>query len=314
MLKIAFQPLPNSTSTTDDSYNFTFTNAATALSDREKFKTELSGMIAGNREREATAATTGNPNSAPETNGTVVNGKGKGKEKALDQNGATGGGGASSNISTNFSNPSSSSSTNASSSQASIFRLRKLVLQSSPALLALHRDLVLTSQITESEFWEGRQDLLSSFAAEEQLMKGKSGEMVDPKTVTGQNGTVTVKITPALIREIFEEFPVVLKAYNDNVPEPVRNIRSTLDFLSFLVELMQRRERVHQLDEAQFWTRYFQSKLFNRNRTTNRAAVDSIKDDTIFDKYLGQEDDGKLPRTLYLLHRFCSLSLSKSIN
>jgi len=52
-------------------------------------------------------------------------------------------------------------------------------------------------------------------------MKGKSGEMVDPKTVTGQNGQVTVKITPALIREIFEEFPVVLRAYNDNVPEPV---------------------------------------------------------------------------------------------
>jgi len=47
------------------------------------------------------------------------------------------------------------------------------------------------------------------------------------------------------------------------------------------------------LDEAAFWTRYFQSKLFNRNRTTNRAAVDSIKDDSIFDKYLGQEDDGQ---------------------
>lgn len=47
-----------------------------------------------------------------------------------------------------------------------------------------------------------------------------------------------------------------------------------------------------QLDDQQFWTRYFQSKLFNRNRTTNRAAVNTIKDDDIFDKYLGEEDDG----------------------
>ena len=48
---------------------------------------------------------------------------------------------------------------------------------------------------------------------------------------------------------------------------------------------------MHQLDEQQFWTRYFQSKLFNRNRTTNRAAVNTIKDDKIFDLYLGEEDD-----------------------
>ncbi|GAA5826603.1 hypothetical protein JCM5353_008925 [Sporobolomyces roseus] len=284
MLKIAFNPLPTST-TTDDSYNFTFTNAATALSDRERFKGELSGMIAGNREREASAATNGTATAG----GGQTSSNGKGKEKAVDQNagaGASGGaGGAGASTISNTFTP--SSTTTASSSQASVFRLRKLVLQSSPALLALHRELVLTSQITESEFWEGRQDLLESYAAEESLMKGKSGEMVDPKTVTGQNGQVTVKITPALIREIFEEFPVVLRAYNDNVPEP--------------------------LDEAAFWTRYFQSKLFNRNRTTNRAAVDSIKDDSIFDKYLGQEDDDIEPQhqTDHEIYRLLDLAATE---
>ncbi|CEQ41979.1 SPOSA6832_03746, partial [Sporobolomyces salmonicolor] len=267
MLKVAFTPSPPST---DDSYNFTFTSAASALSDRERFKTELSGVIAQNREREAQAATSGGaattasggegaaaaPAAAPAgppngAGGTAVNGKGKGKERTLDSPAPARG---------------SPAAPAASSSQGNTFRLRKLVLQSSPQLLALHRDLVLSNQITEAEFWDGREDLLAAVAAEEGLMRGKSGEMVDPKTVTGQNGEVTVKITPALIREIFEEFPVVLKAYNDNVPDP--------------------------LDEAAFWTRYFQSKLFNRNRTTNRAAVDAIKDDPIFDKYLGKEDDG----------------------
>ncbi|GAA5969157.1 hypothetical protein JCM21900_004143 [Sporobolomyces salmonicolor] len=273
MLKVAFTPSPPST---DDSYNFTFTSAASALSDRERFKTELSGVIAQNREREAQAATSagaattasggegaaaapaaapaGPPNGA---GGTAVNGKGKGKERTLDSPAPARG---------------SPAAPAASSSQGNTFRLRKLVLQSSPQLLALHRDLVLSNQITEAEFWDGREDLLAAVAAEEGLMRGKSGEMVDPKTVTGQNGEVTVKITPALIREIFEEFPVVLKAYNDNVPDP--------------------------LDEAAFWTRYFQSKLFNRNRTTNRAAVDAIKDDPIFDKYLGKEDDDIEPQHL----------------
>lgn len=51
---------------------------------------------------------------------------------------------------------------------------------------------------------------------------------------------------------------------------------------------------VSQLDEQQFWSRYFQSKLFNRNRTTNRAVVETIRDDAIFDLYLDEEDDGKL--------------------
>jgi transcription initiation factor TFIIH subunit 1 len=202
MLKIAFTPLPE---TTEDSYNFTFTSAASALSDREKFKGEISTVIARNREREATAATTAAQSQA--TTGQAQD-KGKGKAKAVENDNA--GGGATSGTS------------NQPTSQGGTFRLRKQVLQSNPQLLSLHRDLVLSGALTEAEFWEGREQLLESLAAEESLMRGKSGEMVDPKTVTGQNGEVTVKITPGLIREIFEEFPVVLQAYNDNVPQPVR--------------------------------------------------------------------------------------------
>lgn len=106
--------------------------------------------------------------------------------------------------------------------------------------------------------------------AEENQKKGKSGMMVDPKPETGEGGQVTVKVTPGLIREIFEEYPEVLRAYSDNVPVP--------------------------LDSQQFWTRYFQSKLFNRNRSTNRAAVNTVKDDNIFDRYLGEEDDDIEPK------------------
>ena len=43
------------------------------------------------------------------------------------------------------------------SDSASDFRLRKKVLMSNPELGSLHRDLVMTGQITEGEFWDGRE-------------------------------------------------------------------------------------------------------------------------------------------------------------
>ncbi|GAA6044378.1 hypothetical protein JCM8097_006565, partial [Rhodosporidiobolus ruineniae] len=267
MLKVQFLP---PTAGADDSHNFTFTSPTSALQDRDRFKDSLSAVVAQNRERDAQAAAggaSGGGAAAPQAAASSAPAPSvKGKERAVDS--PAGGGTPQPASGANTPLPPAGSSS--SSSQATAFRLRKLVLQSDPSLLSLHRDLVLSGALTESEFWEGREELLAAVAAEEGLMRGKSGEMVDPKTVTGQNGEVTVKITPALIREIFEEFPVVLRAYNENVPEP--------------------------LSESAFWTRYFQSKLFNRNRTTNRAAVDALKDDPIFDRYLGDEDDGLEPR------------------
>ncbi|GAA5901251.1 hypothetical protein JCM6882_007727 [Rhodosporidiobolus microsporus] len=273
MLKVQFAPL--NTGSNDDSHNFVFTSPTSQLQDRDRFKDELSAVIARNRERDALAATGGGAAGAGAGGASTAakaTASAKGKERAVDSPAAS----ARPSPSTNSTPaPPGSSTTSTSGAPSTDFRLRKSVLQSDPTLLALHRDLVLSGALTESEFWEsGRAaELLAAYAAEESLMRGKSGEMVDPKTVTGQNGEVTVKITPALIREIFEEFPVVLRAYNENVPEP--------------------------LSESLFWTRYFQSKLFNRNRTTNRAAVDAIKDDAIFDRYLGEEDDGVEPQHVF---------------
>lgn len=50
------------------------------------------------------------------------------------------------------------------------------------------------------------------------------------------------------------------------------------------------------MSEAEFWKRYFQSKLFNSHRASIRssAAQHVVKDDPIFDKYVEKEDDGAL--------------------
>ncbi|ORY89771.1 hypothetical protein BCR35DRAFT_300243 [Leucosporidium creatinivorum] len=285
-LKIALSPT-SLTQITEESYNFQFTAGASAVSDRERFKKELGEMVAANRARGGIEGGAGDGGASAEkaeerdvkpdlnaTGGAAGGGtpnadpKGKGKERPPTTTST-----APTPTSTSMRpSPSTTSQQPQQQQQQTDYHLRKLILQSSPHLLTLHRSLVLTHQLTESDFWSTRQDLLSAARVAHEQLKGKKGGMVDPKPETDERGDVTVKITPQLTREIFEEYPVVARAYDENVPEP--------------------------LTEEAFWTRYFQSKLFNRNRTANRAAVNTVKDDAIFDRYLGEEDDDIEPKNL----------------
>jgi len=54
------------------------------------------------------------------------------------------------------------------------------------------------------------------------------------------------------------------------------------------------------LSEAEFWKRYFQSKLFHSHRASIRSTATQhvVKDDAIFDKYLEKADDELEPRKL----------------
>ena len=62
--------------------------------------------------------------------------------------------------------------------------------------------------------------LLAQAAAEKQK-KGKPGQLVDPRPQT-VDGEIKMVITPQLVHDIFEEYPVVAKAYTENVPNKVR--------------------------------------------------------------------------------------------
>lgn len=219
MLKVAVTPLPPTTATGGpapdpaavENHNFTFTAspASAAVGDRDEFKTQLSAVIADNRKQaelaKAMAATHHpSPGGGPAAGvdgpagGFSTSDKGKGKGKEV--------------VPTAQPGPAGLTST---------FALRRALLESDAELNALHRELVRSRVITEAEFWEGRQELVEAAATDQAQKRGRSGEMVDPRPETGDGGEVTVKITPQLIREIFEEYPAVLRAYNENVPDPV---------------------------------------------------------------------------------------------
>jgi len=138
-------------------------------------------------------------------------------------------------------------------------------------LAELHKQLVMTGQISEAEFWEGRQQLLRAEQANERQKQGRPGTLVDPRPETLPSGEIKIVITPQLVHDIFDEFPIVAQAYSDNVPS--------------------------KLTEASFWQRYFQSKLFFSHQASIRSAATQhvVKADQIFDQYLRQTDDGLQP-------------------
>ena len=192
---------------TDEAYSFTFSSATSAVSDKETFQRELSAAIATNRERnDRAAAGPAPPNPTPALAPTL-----------------------------STPSPIPSNPNNTAPGAMSLNELRTAVLNADPALKSLHYTLCIqTKQVSEAEFWEGREDRIAAAAADHKQRKGRSGEMVDPKPETGGDGEVTVKITPNLIREIFEEYPSVLMAFTENVPTPV----------SWLVPVRRKREEL----------------------------------------------------------------------
>ncbi|KIM69040.1 hypothetical protein SCLCIDRAFT_1208455 [Scleroderma citrinum Foug A] len=253
----------------DAGHNFTFISEPqpVALSERDKFKSELTNIISRNRSGSSavpTVAGAATPKLALPASASLAPSKPGTPATAAPSR-------ASISRATSVVSD-GRSPTITGTDAASDFRLRKKVLMSNPELLALHRDLVMTGQITEPEFWEGREHLLLAEAAAEAQKRGRPGQLVDPRPQTVDGGEVKIVITPQLVHDIFDEYPVVAKAYNENVPI--------------------------KLSEAEFWKRYFQSKLFNAHRASIRSSATQhvVKDDPIFDKYLEKDDDELEPK------------------
>ncbi|KAI0374101.1 hypothetical protein BV20DRAFT_1118712 [Pilatotrama ljubarskyi] len=252
-------------------HNFTFTSPqAAALAEREKFEAELTNIIARNRSGAAAPQNLPGPTIAAATPAPGTPAPPRPKNAATPIRPTPQLSRASTSRAPSVASDSRGTPV---SDPTHDFRLRKKVLLSNPELAQLHRELVMGGHISENEFWEGREHLLLAQAAAESQKKGKPGQLVDPRPQS-VDGEVKIVITPQLVHDIFEEFPVVAKAYNDNVPG--------------------------KLSEAEFWSRYFQSKLFNAHRASIRssAAQHVVKDDPIFDKYLEKEDDDIEPRRL----------------
>ncbi|KAL3897981.1 MAG: hypothetical protein SGCHY_003049 [Lobulomycetales sp.] len=148
-------------------------------------------------------------------------------------------------------------------------RARKLVLAKDRRLAALHKELVVVTQvITEREFWESRRFLLEREMWKNDQKKGLPSSSLSDLKATAINssdssGDMKLTLTPVQIHQIFLEYPSVKRAYQDNVPV--------------------------KMDEQKFWSNFVVSKYFHRSRGTLGVSSALEAGNAFFKKY--EKDD-----------------------
>ena len=127
-----------------EGHTFTFTSPApVATVEREQFKNEITNHISRNRTARASGQLPTDASAAPATPNSFAAPPPRTPTKR-----PPGGTPRASSI---------ASDRSGSGNDVADYQLRKRVLLNAPELATLHRELVMTGQITENEFWDGRE-------------------------------------------------------------------------------------------------------------------------------------------------------------
>jgi transcription initiation factor TFIIH subunit 1 len=147
--------------------------------------------------------------------------------------------------------------------------------------LALHRtymearrtkpDTISDSQFN-SQFWSTRTSILRAHAVETHQKRGSYNVLsaVKPRQVDGE---LKMNISAEQVQLIFSQHPLVKRVYDENVPK---------------------------LNDMEFWSRFFLSRLFKKLKGGRITEADTT--DPIFDRYLEASNDETLPQRLLETH------------
>ena len=117
-----------------------------------------------------------------------------------------------------------------------------------------------------SQFWSTRLHLLRAHAIERSQSRGSYNVLSTLKPRTEENVT-KLNISKEQIQLIFNQHPLVKRVYDESVPK---------------------------LSEQQFWSRFFQSRLFKKLRGERISESDAT--DAVLDKYLTTDENADAER------------------
>ncbi|CAK9684830.1 BSD domain family protein [Candida parapsilosis] len=160
---------------------------------------------------------------------------------------------------------------------------------------------VMQFKLSPTMFWSSRINQLRTFALTISQHRGPYNVLSTIKPVATSDNQVNVNVTRSTINEIFDIYPIIKKAFSDLVPQ--------------------------KLSEGEFWSRFFNSKLFRRLRG-DKIGLYSGRGDVILDKYLYIDEeslnaeaaqkkdgeDGNSPKRQKLNEEISTSSRSSSLN
>lgn len=140
--------------------------------------------------------------------------------------------------------------------------LQQAMLRKNPELFKAFQEAVMKDGLSPREFWSTRTHLLRTFALEQAQKRGPYNVLLTIRTVATLENQVNVLISIDKIHAIFEQYPIVQMAYDEQVPR---------------------------MSEGEFWKRFFTSKLFRKLRGEKLTDLD--RGDLVLDKYCNVDPD-----------------------
>lgn len=156
--------------------------------------------------------------------------------------------------------------------------LQQSLLKSDPNLQRMFMESLRTKPDTltgaqfMSQFWSTRIHLLRAHAIEKAQTRGSYNVLSTLKPRVEDNVT-KLNISKEQIQLIFSQHPLVKRVYDENVPK---------------------------LSEQQFWSRFFQSRLFKKLRGERISETDAT--DAVLDKYLKVDEHAGLKMEAHVPH------------